>query len=421
MDTKTAYMEKCGQASFEVDLTQVTLALSDALDLVGVETLQHGKRVALMALECARHLQFSPEERHRLLLAAVLHDCGVSSTELHRQIIFHFDWEESKGHANGGFELLRTFPPFEGVARIVRHHHDHWETLQAEGVPREAALPANLLFLVDRVDALLQQRLDKEVLLARWDIRIAVEGMAQTLFAPELVEAFLEVSKSESFWLFLEPHHLERYLQKAGGEAAPVPLTFPELRALAQIFARIVDAKSPFTAQHSEGVARLARLLGQLRGMGTSHCDLLELAGLLHDLGKLRVPDEILHKPSPLTEGEFAQMRHHSFETYQILSRMEGLGDLPAWAAYHHEAVSGDGYPFHRRGGEVPEQARIVALADVFQALAQHRPYRRGLSLEEILLTLRRMAAEGKLDPDLVELASQHGPTFMKACTSPLC
>lgn len=249
---------KAGEKMLEVDLTQVTLALSYALDLVGVETLQHGKRVALLSLECARHLGFTPEERHRLLLAAVLHDCGVSSTELHRQIISHFDWEASRRHAEGGYELLRSFPPFADLAQVVRHHHDHWDALLASQVPRHIALQSNLIFLADRVDALLQLR-------------------------------------------------------------------------------------------------------------------------------------------------------------------VEGLGELPAWAAYHHEAISGNGYPFHRGGKEVSESARIVAIADVFQALAQNRPYRKGLSLDQILEVLREMAEEGKLDPALVALAAQHGPAFMGATALTAC
>lgn len=393
---------------YDIDLTQVTLSLSDALDLVGVHVIQHGKRVAAIALETGRHLGLSPQDRHRLLLAGVLHDCGVSSTETHRELIFHFDWEQSREHAERGYDLLREFPPFNELALLVRHHHTHWDTLLKSDVDRSLALQANLLFLADRVDALVQQRLDRDLLIARKDIQRTLEWMHGEYFAPELLVAFDTAAKSESLWLMLEPHHLERYLAKAAREAPRRTLEFAELRALAEIFARIVDAKSPFTAQHSRGVARLARFLGELRGLEGDRCDLLEISGLLHDLGKLRVPDAILHKPGPLNEAEFAQMERHTFETYQILSRIEGLEGLPEWASFHHETLTGDGYPFHRGGEEMPEEARIVAVADVFQALAQERPYRHALEPEEILRILREMAEAGRLDPALVDLAASN-------------
>jgi len=400
---------------YDVDLTQVTLALSDALDLVGVNSIQHGKRVAALALETSRSLEFTAEERHRLLLAAVLHDCGVSSTEVHKELIFHFDWELSREHAERGYELLRTFAPLAEVATVVRHHHTHWEELGQTGIEPRLALTANLIYLADRVDALCQQRLDRDLLVARRDIRTALERMPEGLFSPQLVAAFHHASLSESLWLILEPHHLERYLVREARTARAIPLSFADLRQLADIFSRIVDAKSPFTAQHSRGVARLARFLGELKGMDGDQCDLLELSGLLHDLGKLRVPDEILHKPGPLTEAEFAQMERHTFETYQILSRIDGLGDLPEWAAYHHETLTGEGYPFHRGGEQVSDPARIVAVADVFQALAQERPYRHSLEPEEILRILREMAESGRLDPNLVDLAADNADACWKA------
>jgi len=400
---------------YDVDLTQVTLALSDALDLVGVNVIQHGKRVAALALETSKLLDFTPAERHRLLLASVLHDCGVSSTEIHKQLIFHFDWELSREHAEQGYGLLKEFLPLAEVARIVRHHHTHWEELGRTDLEPRLALAANLIYLADRVDALSQQRLDRDLLIARRDIRTALERMPDGLFAPQVVTAFHHASLSESLWLILEPHHLERYLVREARLAPPLPLTFADLRQLAEIFSRIVDAKSPFTAQHSRGVARLARFLGELKGMDGDQCDLLELSGLLHDLGKLRVPDEILQKPSALSEAEFAQMERHTFETYQILSRIEGVGSLAEMAAFHHESLTGEGYPFHRGGEQVSDGSRIVAVADVFQALSQERPYRHSLEPEEILRILREMAESGRLDPSLVDLAADNAEACWKA------
>lgn len=392
---------------YEIDLAQVTYALSDALDLVGCSVVQHGKRVTLVALETARLLNLPSEEMERLLLASLLHDCGVSTGALHRQLLQNFDWEGSHDHCEHGYALLSPFLPLREEALLVRDHHTRWaEHLERETPPRIALL-SNIIFLADRVDALVQQRVDRDLLIARKDIRTAVRKLSGSFFAPEVVEAFLTISLSESLWLLLEPHHLERFLGQLVTKVRPRAIDFQDLRQLAEIFATIVDAKSPFTADHSRGVSRLARLLGELKGLPGDDLELLEVAGLLHDLGKLRVPDEILDKPSALTELEFASIERHTFETYQILSRLETLGPLAEWAAYHHEGVTGEGYPFRRAGSEVAVQARIVAVADVYQALAQNRPYRRSLGPSEILRILREMSESGKLDAALVELVAQ--------------
>ena len=397
-----------GSSRWAVDLAELTVALSDALDLVGVDVVQHGKRVAFIATECAATADLAPADVEDLFYAGVLHDCGVSSTEVHRQLIAGDDWEATGDHCERGFELLRRFPPFGRVAEIVRLHHTHWdeERLHAAGSPVHEL--ANAVFLADRVDALAHRGKGQPLLLARDGICAAVTERAGTWYAPRLVEAFGRASRAEAFWLTLETHHLDRAIAALAAGCRRRTVSFVEVRELARIFARIVDAKSHFTAEHSEGVARLARTLGELAGLSEHELELVELAGLLHDLGKLRVPDDVLDKPAQLDDIEFAAVEAHSFETWQILSRVTGLREVAEIAACHHETLTGDGYPFHRSGAELSRLARIVSVADVFQALVQDRPYRRPLPSPAIVAALERMAAVGKLDAGFVALAASH-------------
>lgn len=404
MDRVSASREADG--GLAVDLNETVLALSDALDLVGVDVVQHGKRVAFVADATARVLGLTEDDASDLFLASVLHDCGVSSTRVAGKLLGEVDWESSNDHCLQGAELLGAFPPFSRLATIVLHHHTHWDADEASRPPGGERLLANLVFLADRVDAFVLRTARRDVLLARTEIRQAIGALAGSFFAPELVEAFLAASEAEAFWLSLEPRHLERWLLDRIATAVPRPAPADSLRSLAGIFARIVDSKSRFTAEHSDGVARLARLLGTLAGLPKETCARMEIAGLLHDLGKLRVRDEVLEKASALDEGEFAEIERHTFETYQILRRIGPLADVALWAAYHHEALSGRGYPFHRRGDEIPLPARLVAVADVFQALAQNRPYRAPLSPSDILRHLQGMAERGKLDPAAVALVA---------------
>ncbi|MRR12539.1 HD domain-containing protein, partial [bacterium] len=288
-----------------IDLNEVVLALSDALDLVGTQVVQHGKRVAFMAVACGRSLSLEVGERTDLLLAAVLHDCGVSTTRLHRKLLdADLSFEEAHGHADAGGDLLAQFEPLSRVAAIVRLHHTPWDSPARRECDPRTALLANLVFLADRVDALLQSHRERDPLLETDEIRRWVFARSGTSFAEEAVGAFLEASAAEAFWLTLEPHHLERALRDEMRIERHRTVPLSSLMDLALLFAGIVDGKSPFTASHSTAVARLAALLGHLAGLDDTTCTRLRVAGLLHDLGKLRVPDEVLEKAAPLDKLE---------------------------------------------------------------------------------------------------------------------
>jgi HD-GYP domain-containing protein (c-di-GMP phosphodiesterase class II) len=404
---------------FRVDLTQVTFALSDALDLVGGDITQHGKRVAYIATECVGALGWPRRAMGELFLASVLHDCGVSSTELHRHLLERFELEDPSAHCERGYTLLSEFEPFTGVADIVRRHHTLWEERAPADDSEQAALSGNAIFLADRVDVFLRGRPMEEILLTREEIAGTVEAHSGTHFAPPLTQAFLEISRREAFWLTLEPHHLERYLSGAARSCCSTEISLDQLAHLADIFSRVVDFKSAFTLSHSRGVARLAKLLGELAGLPQEQCRLLEISGLLHDIGKLRVPDRILAKPDRLDHREMAAMRRHPFEGYHILSKIQGLEEVAEWASFHHETPAGDGYPFRLPAERLSLPARIVAVADVVQALAQTRPYRRPLVSEPVLRIIRSMAESKKLDAGLVDLVADNLEACMAAATAP--
>lgn len=397
--------------SFKSDLRHVIYALSDALDLVGIDDVAHGKRVGIMAAECSKLMDLPEAETTFLFDLGMLHDIGVSTTQTHHRLVAEFDWEGSQVHAELGYALLREFAPLSRMAIPVRYHHTRWDklaTLPASEVTAQQAQQANLIFLVDRVDALAAPWYGSGLFDHIEDVREHIRDHAGSYFSPALVDIFLTASKAEAFWLLLEPRSIQNYQHDLLSHGASYQPTFGELKQLSVIFSHIVDAKSPFTAYHSLGVARLARFLAERAGVSQENCDKLELAGLLHDLGKLRIPDEILDKPGKLDAHERLIMNTHSFETYQILRSIAGFDEIALWAAYHHEEPGGKGYPFHVHEKELSIEARILRVADIFQAMAQDRPYRAGWPAHEVLGLLKELANDGRLDISLVALVEKH-------------
>jgi diguanylate cyclase (GGDEF)-like protein/putative nucleotidyltransferase with HDIG domain len=172
--------------------------------------------------------------------------------------------------------------------------------------------------------------------------------------------------------------------------------------ATARALVVALDARDPCTHSHCETVAELAGGLGERLGFAGAELAGLRRAALLHDVGKIGIADAILHKPARLTEDEFAQMRRHSDLGYRIL-RAGGLPlDEATWVLHHHEHVDGSGYPHGLRGEEIPLQARILLVADAFEAMTADRPYQASRTPAAALEELRRCAGR-QFDPSVVE------------------
>lgn len=388
----------------QIDFGQFIHALSDTIDLVGVDEIQHGKRVGFMALECARVMGLKQRQHLDLCRLGLLHDCGVSSTRVHKKLVDELDWTESQHHCRLGAERLCRFAPLRRFAEPIRYHHTRWDQLDRLPLDEEVKFAANLIFLLDRVDALVAMTGRNNRLMVRDQICDTIGRYRDSYFRPDLVEVFLAAAEKEAFWITQQPEHLRSHLQQYCSMPDTLMLNTEQLAAMAMIFAEIVDAKSPYTAEHSLGVTRLAGHLGQRCGLAEDVVARMRVAGLLHDLGKLQVPDRVLEHTGHLEGEHLALMRHHSYVTQTILGRIRGLEQISLWAANHHEKLDGSGYPFRKRGDEIDLVSRIIIVADIFQALAQNRPYRRPMAVAAIVELLERQVADHKLDRHVVAI-----------------
>ncbi|MBC7106512.1 MAG: HD domain-containing protein [Firmicutes bacterium] len=388
------------------DPSGLLLALTLALDLShgGIECHHH--RVAVMAARLAEAAGLGPGERDGVFLAGLVHDVGVR-TWRERARLAELEVREPFAHAEEGYELLAATPPLAGLAAAVRHHHDRWDGANPSGLAGAAIpLAGRLLHLADRVEVLLRD--GPCPLQQASGVLDRIRALAGTHFDPHLVDLLAEEGRRESFWLDLEPRFLARAVEECRPRAGRAPGP-GAVRAVAELFAAVVDRRSPFTHRHSRGVAAVARNLGACFGLVPERQERLYLAGLLHDLGKLGVGEEILDKPGPLDGNERCFVRRHAYLTYRILQMVDGLGEITEWAAFHHERLDGRGYPFRLDGTRLSLESRIVAVADVFTALVEDRPYRAGLPPDRVRAVLEDMVRNGALDPRVVAATLDRG------------
>ncbi len=273
----------------------------------------------------------------------------------------------------------------------------------------ELRLETNLIFLADRCDVLLAPyfiaaTLKNEILWEFPEIVDRISALGGSLFSPQLIEAFRRAASREAFWLAMDPAYIEGEIEDHLRIGQPVELGTADAVAIAGVFAHTVDAKSSYTLEHSTRVARIARHLAQVSGLCGEELDKIEIAGLLHDIGKLRVPEDIIDKPGPLTRQERAHVMRHSYDTGQILKKIFPDPSIADWAAMHHENLLGTGYPFHTHAKEIPPEARMIAVADIFQALSQERPYRGHMGKAEVMARMDEMCAQGRIDANMVSL-----------------
>ncbi len=380
------------------------LALSESLDLISPAIVGHHMRVAFLTLNMALMLNLKKEDIKDLTYAALLHDVGALSLK-ERLDCLEFDLKEPHFHSIVGQRLIRMHKPFDRVSNIIRCHHVSWNNI-SEYDKRKIEVPfsSQILHLADRIDVLIDG--NKNVNNQIEYIIKQIKDERGKKFCPEVVDAFIESSRSKDTWQGLGSNNMSALFYNLLSDER---LNIDELLDISKIFEKIIDFRSRFTATHSSGVAHVACKLAEFSGMSQREIKMMKIAGNLHDLGKLAVPNKILEKPAGLTIDEFDKVKNHVYYTYSILKKIRGIGNIYEWAGLHHERLNGKGYPFNKKAEELSLGSRIMAVADIFTAISEDRPYREGMEKERALSILDNMAKRNEIDGDIVSiLKSNH-------------
>ncbi|WP_243544794.1 HD-GYP domain-containing protein [Pseudodesulfovibrio tunisiensis] len=382
-------------------LLDISDAVSGALDLLSTTVSGHHRRVGALAAAMGNAMQLGREDVTDLMVAGLLHDVGAFTLDTDLAALY-FDINLTD-HARIGHMLLSGHPILARPAEIVLYHHTPWPRL-AKAFPDQCDGPpflGNLLSLADRVDVLYQR--DESGNSQSDRIRAIISGHRRDLFALPAVEAFLDMSASPDFWApFNRPPSETLDMIRATVSDREIPDS--QLLEFSSIFSHVIDFRSRHTATHSRGVAECAGCLARLAGMSAREQDRIRLAGNLHDIGKLTVPLRLLDKPGALEPDEYETVKRHVSVSMDVLSEIPGFDDVAAWAGQHHERLDGRGYPLGLSGDQLSLGSRIMAVADVFTAITEDRPYRPGMDRDAALGVLCAMARDNQLDARIVGL-----------------
>ena len=425
--------------------SEVISALSRAIDLTEGQPMGHAARSCMIGMRLAGELGLGVAARSALFYALLLKDVGCSSTAARVSEIIggddlgfkgglkRIDWNrpsEAVRHIVGstsgsplerarrvaavarsgarlGDELvglrcdrgaqilqLLSFPDATVVA--MASADEHWD-----GRGKPAGLRGEEISVLGRLVGLAQTA---EIFFAAGGPQAAADVARRrrgTWFDPALVRLFDHVAADSAFWQQVAAPDVTAHVAAFEPPEQVVLADDDRLDLIAEAFGRVVDAKSPFTSRHSERVAETAAGIGAILGLDAAELRGLRRAGLLHDLGKLGVPNIVLDKPGKLTPEEWELMRRHPAYTAEVLAQVECLRPIAGTAASHHERLDGSGY---HRGLEAPAlslPARILAVADVYDALARDRPYRAAMPAERVLAILDADAG-ARLDAESV-------------------
>ena len=431
-----------GGDSSSIRLSEVVAALSYALDLTEGERPGHAVRSCLIGMRIAQELGLDATARSDLFYALLLKDAGCSANSARMAALFGADDHVAKrtskridwsGKLPAFLWSLRTVAPDgsmrdramrlraikdEGevtrslmrarcdrgaeiallvglgteTAEAIRALDEHWD---GGGQPRglrgeEIPLPARILCLAQTVEIFHAER----GVAAAWNMARKRRG---GWFDPALVDvlgvclrdvAFLESLKHDDAHAW-EPQ--DRLLRADDAR----------LDGIAIAFAGVIDAKSPWTCQHSDRASMIAASLAAALGADADVLNRVRRAALLHDLGKLAISNRILDKPSGLTAEEVVLVRRHPIVTAQIIERVPGFRHLAPLASAHHERLDGGGYPRGLTGRDLDMPMRVLAVADVYEAVTSARPYRPAMSSHEALAILQA-EIPARLDADAV-------------------
>ena len=386
----------------------IVKALSMTMDLVEQATEQHALSVAGIAMNLGKSLGLPDEQLRDLYYAGLLHDIGQigAPDEILRKkgALTLKEKASIYSHPHVGYEIVREIPTLDSSAFFIRWHHERWDGTGYPDALRWEAIPegAQLLAIADTMNALISPRPWRDALAP--DAAVGeMRKFAGIQSHPGFVGILMRLVDQRGVGKLSELDESSRELLRVETERHPEfpRLTGSRILGIIDLFSRIIDARHKYSRGHSRRVANLAKEIGRELGFDEERLFKLEIAGLLHQAGKVGVSSAIVDKAGKLTDDEREIIRGYPLVSERIISNIRSLQDLAPVVRHQQERFDGSGYPDGLAGERIPIFSRILAVAITYDAMASNRAYRRALPRERIIKEMRKDFGTGRLDPGL--------------------
>lgn len=362
--------------------------LSYALDVAEKSRFSHSKHVAYNAYTLGKELGLKGKDLENLYYAALLHDIGASNT---------YYIEE---HCIKGRDIVLHLPMDSIISEYIYYHHENYIGMGPFGKKGdEILLQSQIICISDLFDKEFGGREQVTIELFEEIDRWVINN--SKFFSPMIVNHFRQLIEKEFVLLDYYNHEFNNVIQRRV-KIEERQLGYEEVILFARAFSQIIDSRSPFTFEHSMGIAGLVKKITHSLGYTKEIQNKMYLAALLHDIGKLVISNEIIDKPGKLDDKERFEINKHTYYTRWILEQIDGFEEVTDFAANHHERPDGNGYPFHFKEEELGEPDKVMAICDIYQALTEDRPYRTRMPEEKVWSIMEDMAENHTLDKKLL-------------------
>lgn len=361
--------------------------MSNAINSIDIRFLEHGDRVAYIMLNLMRaSKKYSDEEMLKICIVSIFHDIGAYKV-VERDKLLDADMDSPIDHAVYGALFIKKFSPLYNYSDVVLTHHftmDYYRKKNMNIISQEGLL----LSFADYID------------------RVSLGG--KTINYNKVKKYYLKehlqlLRKAEQMYNFMDKLFDGRYVQELEEFFCDRFIDKEKVMNYSKMLVYAIDFRSESTVIHTITVEAISEQLAKLCNISNERISLIKICAVLHDIGKISIPVEILEKPGKLTDEEFEIMKNHSKVGYDILSKLN-MNEIRDIATLHHEKIDGSGYPFGLKDDEITREMRIVCIADIVSALIGNRSYKKEFSKEKIIGILDEMVCTNKIDKDITDL-----------------
>lgn len=373
-----------------LNITNVLKTVNNAYEKFNKDACLHSLQVAYLTLKICKNLDIDEDTKNSLVIAAYFHDFSAEKTNMYDTLDKYEKGNAVREHCILGYILFKFLLPKSDICKFILYHHNTYDIDYIIN-DIENPLESNIIKLADDISIY-------NIFNEQASVNDIIEFLNERsyMYNQNYLNRFLDTNAKMAIENVLNQSYKENFWK----EVDALDHKVITIENIIVCLAFIIDCKCDITNFHSLSVANISCILGKYFNLSENEYYNVKIGSLLHDIGKIAIPNEILKKEGPLTKEEFEIMKQHVVYTYEILSNLSHEGILNI-ASNHHEKLNGKGYP--RGLLDLTLSEKIVAVADIFVALIQKRSYKDGFSKDKVIEILSNCANKGEIDGEVVK------------------